>query len=82
MANAISSVAYSADVRIELRVNGTRLRVSKIGPDRLYFDTPQTLPAGTGELVLHIDGHERRWRVTLNPADGPARTVRAFLDSN
>lgn len=66
---------YSADVRIALYVNGAKLRVVKLGPDRLYLQTPQLLSESTGEIVMHIDGRERRWRVTLHPGPEPSRAV-------
>jgi hypothetical protein len=78
----MSSGGYSARVRIELRVNGQRLRVAKIGPDRLYLDAPQTLSASTGEVVMHIDGRERRWRVALHPRGGVERVVPAEFASD
>jgi len=54
-------------VRIELHVNGSRYRVAKLGPDRLYLVEPLERPVEQGEVVLQIDGHERRWRVALAP---------------
>jgi hypothetical protein len=71
------SGGYSATVRIALHINGTRFPVAKTGPDRLYFRNPQTIPATAGEVVMDIDGHLRRWQVTLRPAAQPSRVIEA-----
>jgi hypothetical protein len=70
-----SSRGYSAEVRIELRVNGHRIPVAQTGGGQLIFHDPQTLPRTDAEVVMHIDGHERRWRVALQPGPTPDRVV-------
>lgn len=66
-------------MRIELHINGSRYRVAKLGPDRLYLVEPLDLPAERGEVVLHIDGDERRWPVALRPTG--SRIVAADFQS-
>ncbi|MEP0848062.1 MAG: hypothetical protein HRF50_14730 [Phycisphaerae bacterium] len=66
---------YSADVRIELRMNGQRNPVAQTGGGRLILYEPRTLPRADAEVVMHIDGHERRWRVALRPGPTPDRVV-------
>ena len=66
---------HSADVRIELHVNGQCIPVAQTGGGRLIFYRPQTLPRSDGEVRLYIDGHERRWRVSLRPGPAPDRVV-------
>ena len=38
------------------------------------------LPALLAELVMHIDGHERRWHVRLRPDPKPSRIVPAEFE--
>jgi hypothetical protein len=64
---------------MELRIDGQRFRVAQAGGNRLIFDQPVTLPANTGEFIMHVDNHERRWSVTLSP-NGPSRIVPAIFD--
>jgi len=57
--------AHSADVRIELRVNGRILSVSHLGPDFLILKDTIEHPPAEAEIALSIDGDESRWRVRL-----------------
>jgi hypothetical protein len=66
---------HSADVRIELRLDGRVLPVAQAGPDRLSFDQAVLLPDGPAELAITVDGRERRWHVTLHPGPAPSRIV-------
>jgi hypothetical protein len=70
-----ASSGYSADVRIELRLNGQRIPVAQTGGGRLILYEPRILPRADAEVVMHIDGHERRWRVSLRPGPAPDRVV-------
>jgi len=73
---------YSADVQMDLLIAGQRIRLAQIGLGRLVFDCPVLLPATTGEVVLLIDGHPRRWNVAITPGTTPARIVQAeFSDA-
>jgi hypothetical protein len=71
---------HSADVQIALHINGHSIRVAKMGPRRLYLSTPQMLSAPTGEVVMHVDGHERRWRVRLSPTSRPTQVIDAEFE--
>jgi len=68
-------------VRIRLRVGGASFDVAQIGGGRLIFPNPVMLPGGPdgarGEVVLSIDGNERRWAVDLKPQREPSRLVEA-----
>ena len=82
MLHPMSSGGYSADVRIELRINGQRLRVAKMGPDRLFHAAPAILSASNGQVIMHVDGHERRWNVALRAQSQPTQTIEAqFAES-
>jgi hypothetical protein len=56
---------HSADVRIDLAVNGHVFSVAKLGPDFLVVRNPVAHPPSEAEITLSIDGHEQRWRVEL-----------------
>jgi hypothetical protein len=66
---------HSAQVRIELRLNGRVLPVAQAGGDRLIFDDPILLPSAHAVLAIIVDGRERCWRVKLCPNGAPSRVV-------
>lgn len=57
--------SHSADVRMHLLIERTRLGVAQLGPDFAILATRVNLPATTAELVVQIDGHEKRRTVYL-----------------
>jgi hypothetical protein len=59
---------HSADVRMELCVNGHILPIAQLGPDFLVLAAPTDHPPSDAEIAMWIDGREDRWRVRL--ADG------------
>jgi len=67
---------YSANVRMELSVNGNVLSIGQLGPDFLILENPKDHPPADAEVAVWIDGRERRWHVHLpNGIDGEtART--------
>jgi len=77
MMRPASSKGYSANVRIELRIDGQCIPVAQTGGGRLIFDHPVTLPATTGVVVMHVDDNESRWHVTLRPNGQPSRIIEA-----
>jgi len=68
--------SYSADVQMELSVNGRIFSVGQLGPDFLILDDPVDHPPAEGEIMVSIDGRVRRWRVRLpdGVAVGKVRT--------
>jgi len=56
---------HSADVRIELRLNGHTLPVAQLGPGFLVLRTPIEHPPADAEIYMSIDGSVRQWRVRL-----------------
>jgi hypothetical protein len=56
---------HSADVQIELLVNGSVLRVAQLGPDFLILDRSVDHPPGPAEIRMVVDGGEDRWPVFL-----------------
>ena len=74
-----SERGHSAAVRIELHIAGQRMRVGQVGGGRMIFDECVIVPAGTGELVMWVDGDERRWRIEVPPQAGASRVVTGEL---
>ena len=68
---------YSADVRMELIVAGESFPVAQTGGGQIIFAEPIAIPGTTGEVVMYVDGNERRWNVTLLPTTSPSRTIQA-----
>ena len=54
MRPALSSLGHSAQVRIELRLNGSIIPVCKVGPDRLSLTHPQTIDYDHGEVIMYM----------------------------
>jgi hypothetical protein len=57
--------SYSADVQMELRVNGRVFDVGQLGPDFVILRDATDHPPAQGEMMLSIDGHVKRWPVQL-----------------
>jgi hypothetical protein len=77
--------SHSADVRMELRVNGSILSVAQLGPDFIVLRTPVDQPPVEAEMTLWIDGHEDRWPVWLDDgisAGQPRTRISQFLPTN
>ncbi len=74
-----SARGHSADVSIDLLLDGRTIPVGQAGGNVLIFDQPILLPPATGELIITIDGQEQRWPVSLHPDGAPSRVVAATL---
>jgi hypothetical protein len=60
-----SQGGHSAQVKMQLLVNGSSLSVAQMGPDFLLVDAPIDHPPTDARLVLQVDQSERRWNVRL-----------------
>lgn len=60
-----TSGGHSSDVRIALAVNGHVFSVAELGPSFVVLRNPIAHPPAEAELMLSIDGNERRWQVEL-----------------
>jgi hypothetical protein len=69
---------HSAVVRMELRLNGSVLKISHLGPDYLILSQPLDHPPAEAEIVMSIDGKQRQWAVCL-PAGVSTRSVRTSI---
>lgn len=67
----MASVGHSADIRIELNINGFVLNVAQLGPDFITLRDAPDHPPAEGEIVMSIDGKVRRWTVFLPDGIAP-----------
>jgi hypothetical protein len=59
------NAAHSAVVRMQLTLNGHVFSVSQLGPDFLMLRNPVDHPPAPADMVVSIDGREKRWPVYL-----------------
>jgi hypothetical protein len=69
-----NGTGHSADVRIELLLNGKVPRLAQLGPDFLVLDHPAKYPAGTADILMSVDGEAERWTIRLPDGIQPARS--------
>jgi hypothetical protein len=50
---------------MQLLLSGTSLSIAQLAPDFIILDQSAEHPPTEGEILLHIDGNESRWRVFL-----------------
>src|SRR5947199_10241872 len=67
------SPGHSAEVRLELHVNGHVLRLAQLGSDFVIVADPVNHPQVEAEIAMSIDGHESRWPVPLHEGLSAAR---------
>jgi hypothetical protein len=60
-----AAVASSAEVQMNLRLNGSTFSISHMGPNFIRLGNPAEHAPTEAEIVLIIDGHEKRWPVHL-----------------
>jgi len=64
--NTLSSQGgHSALVKMQLRINGSCLHISHMGPDFLFVDATADQPPGNATIVLQVDESIRQWDVHL-----------------
>lgn len=64
---------HSADVRMELHVNGRVLPIAQLGLDSLILEDSIEHPPAEAEIHVSIDGHESCWPVQLDEGLSAAR---------
>jgi hypothetical protein len=67
MAIASNLDSYSADVSLEIVVQGETIDVAKIGPHRLVLRQPRKLPAGAAELRVTVGENTTSQQIILSP---------------
>ncbi|HUY35658.1 MAG TPA: hypothetical protein VMV69_23140 [Pirellulales bacterium] len=65
MAASSNGNGYSAEVRLELVIDGRSLDVEQVGPRSCLLAEPIDHPPGEAEVVMHVDGQRRTWRVAI-----------------
>jgi hypothetical protein len=65
MLSSFNGNGYSSNVRLHLVVGDRTLELAQIGPNDIVLRTPTDLPPGDAEIIMEIDGHERRWPIHL-----------------
>ncbi len=58
-------LGYSADVQMQLFVDGRILSIGQLSIGFMMLDDPVDLPPSEAVISLTIDGDERRWTVYL-----------------
>lgn len=71
--------SYSADVRIDLHVNGDRIPVAQMGGPELLFHRHAVLHHDHGTVVMTIDGQEFKWHARFAPTTTPVDAIEATL---
>ncbi|HLJ10590.1 MAG TPA: hypothetical protein VKU82_05345 [Planctomycetaceae bacterium] len=57
---------FSADVTLNLVVEGRWLPLTRIGPGYAVLRSPENIPPGTTAVIfLAVDGREHQWHVVL-----------------
>lgn len=56
---------HSAQIEMQLLVNGSALSIGQMGPDFLFLDDPIDHPPTEATIVFCVDQNERRWKVWL-----------------
>jgi hypothetical protein len=69
---------HSARARMELRLNGSVLNISHLGPDFLILAQPVDHPPAEAEIVMSVDGKQSRWSIRL-PAGLSAECARTSI---
>lgn len=72
------SDGYSSIINGWLETNGHRLRLAQVGPDYCVVRDSVASPPTNAELVIEIDGEERRQRVFLQAGISESSTTIQF----
>ncbi|MEO8495230.1 MAG: hypothetical protein ABI614_09180 [Planctomycetota bacterium] len=71
---------YSSTIRGWLEVDGHRLELAQVGPGHCVVRHAAAVPPTEAELVIAIDGNERRKRVFLGSGISGSSTVVKFAE--
>lgn len=63
---------------MRLVLNGSSFRISQMGPDFLFVESPGDHPPARATIEMQVDGCQRTWEVTL-PQGMKAGTERVLL---
>jgi hypothetical protein len=65
MDSATNNGGHSAQVKIQLEIEGGSVPVAQLGSDFLLLDEPFEHPPGDARLILQVDQNERCWNISL-----------------
>jgi hypothetical protein len=65
--------AHSAQVEMQLIINGESISITHMGPDFLIVESSREHSPGEATIVLQVDQSERRWTVRLPDGLQPGR---------
>ncbi len=65
-----NKTGHSADVKMHVVRNGSKLSVSQLGPDFLVLEKADNIN-GAAELILSVDGVKHKRRVQLQDGAAP-----------
>jgi hypothetical protein len=72
--------AHSAEVEMQLFINGTPISITHMGPDFLLVECAEDYPPCEATIFLKVDRSERRWKVRLpNGISAKSRRVAVAL---
>lgn len=74
------SNGYSSTICGWLVANGHRLALAQVGPDYCIVRDSVATPPTEAELIINIDGNERRKRVFLSAGISEGSTLVNFAD--
>jgi len=57
--------AHSAQVKMRLILNWSVIRITHMGPDFLFIESPADYPPCQATISLSVDGSESEWKVSL-----------------
>lgn len=64
---------YSARVRLFLRTGEEQIPLGQVGPDRVCFRKPTSVPSGAAQLIVEVDGNETVTPVVLEGTPEPCQ---------
>jgi hypothetical protein len=70
---------HSADISMSLLSQGHVFAVREIGPAELILSEPARINPGRAELVIQIDGDERRCAVVISRSTQPKSDIVSYV---
>jgi hypothetical protein len=67
---------------MRLMVNGTSIRITHMGPDFVFVESPTNQPPCEASILLRVDAGESRWKVRLPDgiSEGSKRVALALCE--
>jgi hypothetical protein len=69
-----TNLRHSAEISMSLTVGESHYSVREVGPLEIVLSKPADISAGSGELVITIDGDVRKCAVEIIGSTGPHST--------